>query len=50
MVRSYDQQGCFQCVTSSKLEAYQFIKFSVLARAGDQGTTAEIITDFCVES
>lgn len=41
MVRSYDQKGCFQPVTSSKVEVYQLIKFSVLTRAGDKGTTTE---------
>lgn len=45
MVRSYDQQGWFQCVTSSKLEVYQLIKFSVLARAGDEGTKTEMNTE-----
>lgn len=48
MVRSYDQQGYFQRVTSSELEVYQFIKFSVVARAADQGTTAEINTETSV--
>lgn len=48
MLRSYDQQGLFQCVTFSKLEMYQLSKFSVLARAGDEGTETEINTETSV--